>query len=86
MSRCVKYQEMIANGDWLEALRTIDAELSDDPEYTGAYFNIGLAFEKAGLLELARMSYEYYLATYPQSYWAAEAGRRLSALPPRNTG
>jgi tetratricopeptide (TPR) repeat protein len=74
---------MIERGEWLEALRAINAELSVDPGYAGAYFNIGLAFEKAGLTELARMSYEYYLAAHPDGFWTAEAGRRLAALPPR---
>jgi len=44
---------MIERGEWERALRELNDEYAADNGYTGAFFNMGLAFEKGGLNEIA---------------------------------
>lgn len=80
LSRCNEYQRMIENGDWLEAISALGNALEADPDYSGAFFNLGLAYEKGGLTRFARAAYEEYLRIAPDGYWAKKAGERLAAL------
>ena len=80
MSRCIKYQEMIERGEWERTLRELNDAYAADNGYTGAFFNMGLAFEKGGLNEIAAAMYSYFLANWPDGYWAERARERFDAL------
>lgn len=80
MSRCIKYQELIQNGEWERALRELNDAYKDDNGYSGAYYNMGLAFKAGGLNEIARMCFEYYLIKFSDGYWANAANRELESL------
>ena len=77
MSRCIKFQELILNGEWECALRELNDAYKDDNSYSGAYYNMGLAFKAGGLDEIARVLFEYYLLKYSDGYWANAAKREL---------
>lgn len=80
MSRCIKYQDMIRNGEWERALRLLNDAYMDDNTYSGAFYNMGLAFKAGELNEIARMCFEYYLMKFSDGYWAAAAAKELEAL------
>jgi len=80
MSRCIKYQELIERGEWEKAVRELDAAYEADRTYKGAFYNFGLAFEKGGLISVARMCYNYYLMIELDGYWSKSAEARRDAL------
>jgi Tfp pilus assembly protein PilF len=80
MSRCIKYQEMIERGEWERAVRELNDAYAADKGYTGAFFNLGLAFEKGGLNEIAAACYSHYLSNWGDGYWAKQARERLDVL------
>lgn len=80
MARCIEYQRMIEDGKWQDAVAALGNALDADPEYTGAFYNLGLAFEAGGLIGFARAAYGEYLRIAPDGYWAAKAKERLAAI------
>ena len=83
MSRCIKYWDMIKEGKALDAARELDRLLAEDPEYTGAYYNLGLAFKALGMPNAAVNYFQAYLDIDPQGYHherALEALRELGEI------
>lgn len=77
MSRCIKYQKLIAEGKWADAILGLIEELRSDPEYAGAFYNLGLAFLELNLKELARAFFAHYLEIEPEGFWASRAREKL---------
>ena len=80
MSRCLKFQEIIKQGRAEEAIEAILREYSRDPDYTGAFYNLGLAFHALGLLELAKRLFAFYLELDPNGYWALQAKEEIDRI------
>jgi tetratricopeptide (TPR) repeat protein len=80
MSRCVKYWEMIDKGDALQAAKELDALLGEDPEYTGAYYNLGLAFKGLGMKNIAVQFLRTYLDIDPEGYHRERTLKALAEL------
>lgn len=83
MSRCVKFQQMIERGEPVGAIKALLKELRMDPGYTGAFYNIGLAFKALGLGELAAMAFGLYLELEPAGYWSLQAKAELARMNQR---
>ena len=77
MSRCIPFQNMIAEGHPEKAVAGLLQEFARDPEYLGAVYNLGLAFDAMGHGELARETYRLYLELAPDGYWASQAEAKL---------
>jgi len=77
MSRCIPFQKMIAGGHPEKAVVELLREFARDPEYLGAVYNLGLAFDAMGREELARETYRLYLELAPDGYWAFQARAKL---------
>lgn len=80
MSRCIKYWEMIDRGDALQAAKELDGLLSEDPEYTGAYYNLGLAFKALGMRNTAVQFFRTYLDIEPDGYHRERTLKALTEL------
>ncbi len=77
MSRCIPFQEMIAQGRPEEAVIGLLKEFAKDPDYLGAIYNLGLAFDAMDRGNLAQRTYRLYLELDPQGYWASQAKAKL---------
>jgi hypothetical protein len=77
MSKCIRFQEMIAQGKAERAAVELLAELVRDPEYLGAIYNLGLAFEEMDRRELAEETFRLYLRLEPKGHWASHASAKL---------
>lgn len=71
---------MIKAGDALEAARELDGILSEDTEYTGAYYNLGLAFKALGMKNIAIQFMHTYLDIDPDGYHKEKALKELAEL------
>lgn len=80
MSRCIRFQQMIDAGRPEEAVAALLRELSQDPGYIGAYYNLALAFEAMGHSRLAADVHRLYLELAPEGYWASNARAKLLEL------
>jgi tetratricopeptide (TPR) repeat protein len=80
MSRCIKYWDLIDAGEALEAARELDKLLSEEPDYTGAYYNLGLAFKALGLRNIAEHYFETYLDIEPEGYHKERTLKALAEL------
>ncbi len=80
MSRCIKYWEMIESGNALEAARELDKLLKEDTEYTGAYYNLGLAFKALGMPNVAANYFQAYLDIDPDGYHKQRALKALEEM------
>jgi len=77
MSRCIPFQNMIAKGHPEKAVVGLLREFAQDPEYLGAVYNLGLAFNAMGHRELAQETYRLYLELAPDGYWTSQAKAKL---------
>jgi len=77
MSRCIPFQEMIAEGHPEKAVVELLREFARDPGYLGAIYNLGLAFDAMGRGELAQGTYRLYLELAPDGYWTSQAKAKL---------
>ncbi len=77
MSRCIPFQKMITQGRPEAAVVELLREFARDPEYLGAVYNLGLAFDAMGRGELAQETYRLYLELAPDGYWASQARAKL---------
>jgi Tfp pilus assembly protein PilF len=80
MSQCIKYWEMIDAGDALKAAQELDKMLVDDPGYTGAYYNLGLAFKALEMPNVAINYFRTYLDIEPDGYHKERVIKALSEL------
>lgn len=80
MSRCIKYWEMIDKGDALQAAQELDKLLTEEPDYTGAYYNLGLAFKALGMRNTAVNYLMTYLEIEPEGYHRERAIKALSEM------
>lgn len=80
MSRCIRFQQLIDAGKPDEAVAAVLRELAQDPGYTGAYYNLALAFEAMGHSRLAVDVHRLYLELAPEGYWASNARVKLLEL------
>jgi tetratricopeptide (TPR) repeat protein len=64
-----------------QALASCDRAIAADATLAEALFNRALILERMGLTQEARAAWNRYLQRDPSSRWAAEAQRRLAALP-----
>ena len=80
MSRCIKYWDMIDAGDGLNAARELDKLLTDEPEYTGAYYNLGLAFKALEMPNIAINYLKTYLDIDPEGYHKERVLKALAEL------
>ncbi len=80
MSRCLKFQELIREGQAVEAICGILKEYQADAGYTGAFFNLGLAFLSLGVKEIAHTCFTYYLQVDPEGFWALRAKEELAKI------
>jgi tetratricopeptide (TPR) repeat protein len=80
MSRCIRFQQLIDAGKPDEAVAALLRELEQDPDYTGAYYNLGLAFAAMGQANLAAELQRFYLELAPDGYWASNARAKLLEL------
>ena len=80
MSRCVKYWEMIESGKALEAAKELDRLLVEDPAYTGAYYNLGLAFRALDMPNIAANYFHAYLDIDPGGYHRERTLKALKEL------
>ena len=71
---------MIEEGKALDAARELDKLLAEDPEYTGAYYNLGLAFKALGMLNVAANYFYAYLDIEPEGYHQERALKALKEL------
>ena len=71
---------MIDSGNALDAARELDRLLTEDPEYTGAYYNLGLAFKALGLPTVAANYFHAYLDIDPGGYHEKRALKALEEL------
>ena len=71
---------MINDGDALKAARELDGLLSKEPEYTGAYYNLGLAFKALGMKNIAIQFMHTYLDIDPDGYHKEKALKELAEL------
>jgi len=71
---------MIKEGRAEEAIEAILREYSSDPSYTGAFYNLGLAFLALGLPELARRLFAFYLELDGNGYWALQAQEEIDRM------
>jgi len=75
---------MIEAGRPEEAIAGLLGELAQDPGYSGAYFNLALAFEALGHPRLAAEVHRIYLELSPEGYWASNARAKLLELERAN--
>jgi len=68
---------MIAQGRPEEAVIGLLKEFAKDPDYLGAIYNLGLAFDAMDRGNLAQRTYRLYLELDPQGYWASQAKAKL---------
>jgi tetratricopeptide (TPR) repeat protein len=80
MSRCIKYWDLIDKGEALKAALELDRLLVEDPEYTGAYYNLGLAFKALGMKNTAMQYFRTYLDIEPEGYHKERAVKALAEL------
>lgn len=80
MSRCIPFQQLIDGGKPDVAVAGLLRELTHDPAYTGAYYNLALAFAAMGHLRLAADVHRLYLELAPEGYWASNARAKLLEL------
>ena len=80
VSRCLRFQRMIDEGDAVGAVKALLKELVSDPGYTGAFHNLGLAFTALDQLELAKAAFELYLEIEPAGYWSLQARDELARM------
>jgi tetratricopeptide (TPR) repeat protein len=66
---------------YADALAAADRALKSDAHLSEALFNRALILERLGLIDDARAAWKRYLEVDGTSSWAAEARRRLDALP-----
>lgn len=66
---------------YADALAAADRALKLSPRLPEALFNRALALERIGMIEDARTAWKRYLEVDGGSGWAAEARRRMDALP-----
>ena len=71
---------MIDSGNALDAARELDKLLKEEVDYTGAYYNLGLAFNALGLHNIAASYFQAYLDIEPQGYHRERALNALEAL------
>ncbi len=71
---------MINAGDALKAARELDGLLSEDAEYTGAYYNLGLAFKALGMKNIAIQFLHTYLDIDPDGYHKERVLKELTEL------
>jgi tetratricopeptide (TPR) repeat protein len=71
---------MIDRGEALEAAQELDRLLTEDPEYTGAYYNLGLAFKALGMPNAAASYFHTYLDIEPEGYHKERALKALQDL------
>ncbi len=71
---------MIDKGDALQAARELDKLLTEDPGYTGAYYNLGLAFKALEMRNTAVNFLKTYLDIEPDGYHRERAIKALSEL------
>jgi len=77
MSKCIQYQKLITAGRADEAIVGLLREFAGDPQYLGAFYNLGLAFKALGRNRLARDTFALYLELAPDGYWASHARKEL---------
>jgi len=80
MSRCIKFQRMIERGEAVGAFKALLREHHGDSGYTGAFYNIGLAFQALALPALAKAAFELYLELEPEGYWSLQAKAELARM------
>ena len=80
MSRCIKYWDMIDAGKALDAARELDGLLTEDPEYTGALYNLGLCLKALGLKNMAIHYFHTYIDIEPDGYHTERARKNLKEL------
>jgi tetratricopeptide (TPR) repeat protein len=56
---------LVQGGDVSTAISLLQEVIGENPTYTGAHLNLGIAYEKAGQLKLAVASYQEYLKRIP---------------------
>jgi CHAT domain-containing protein len=69
------------NENFGQALAAVNEALERDPSHAEARFNRALILERMALQAEAAAAWREYLAVDANSQWAAEARRRLDALP-----
>jgi cytochrome c-type biogenesis protein CcmH/NrfG len=74
----VTYQ--LATGDLPAAVETLQAYTQANPENAEAFFQLGFTADQAGQTNLARLSYQRYLALAPDGEFASDARDRLEGI------
>ncbi len=84
MSRCEKFQSLIKEGRQAEAIYELIKEYLNDNSYSGAFYNLGLAFQSIGLLQIAKAFFSYYLEAEPEGYWSLRAKEEIDKISKPN--